>query len=134
MKKTPAKRLTRNHVDGLEILQNIRELLLHLQTGYKPVYKEPTPGTPSKVLLQQGPSQAPVWDPVDDNDVKRYTLLINTQLKLLNKVLPELKAVDFVDQTPTHNLSDVELAQKLAALLNQEERRQIPLPELPTIN
>jgi hypothetical protein len=62
-----------------------------------------------------------------DSDLKRYGLLISTQLKLLSKVLPDLKSVEFNDVSQGPELSDIELAQKLAALV-QEENLHNSLP------
>jgi hypothetical protein len=118
--------LSRSDLNGLAIFRNIQELLSHLQINSKPEYQLPPSGTPSHSLR---PTEQPpvVWSELTDSDLKRYGLLISTQLKLLSKVLPDLKSVEFNDVSQGPELSDIELAQKLAALV-QEENLHNSLP------
>jgi hypothetical protein len=111
-----AKRLTRDSIDGLALWRNIEELLLHLTIGHRPVYARPEINTPTSKV-----SKAPtlLWDELTPEDVKRYQVLISAQMKLLNKVLPDLKSVDFNDVSEAPRLSSLELAQKIQSLMGK---------------
>ena len=115
-KESQYQRFTRSSLDGLAIFDNIQELLQWLILGYRPIYPAPKPGTPSSALnRQQRP--APIhWEALSQDDIRSVTVVLNTQLKLLAKVLPDLKSVELNDVSTQSRLSDIEVAQRVLSM------------------
>lgn len=113
---TMARKFTRQNLDGEQIFGNIQELLYCFLTGNVPEYPEPAMDTP---LLEaaKAPFQQPIgWVKMSKDDQTRLKTVLDVQLKLLGKVLPDLKAIDFADVTDKERLSVSEMAQRLAGM------------------
>lgn len=121
---------TRAKVDPNKILANIEQLLAMLFRGQLPTFKLPSGGTAPSVVARQEdhPLQ---WVPMDKDDVARIQACLNGQFKLLGKVLPDLKNVEFSDKTDRPALSLQELAQRLVGVLAIAAESGNPLPALP---
>lgn len=95
------------------LLSQIQHCIRCLQTGYIPVYAKPV-GTPSE---QTGLPTAVDWRLMDTDEHARYKTLLATQLKLLDKCMPNLKLVGVQDERAQSRLSVQELAQRLRGIL-----------------
>ena len=111
-----ARKFTRQNLDGEQIFGNIQELLYCFLTGNVPEYPEPPMDTPL-MEAAKAPIQQPIgWVKMSKDDQSRLKTVLDTQLKLLGKVLPDLKAIDFADVTDKERLSVSEMAQRLAGM------------------
>jgi hypothetical protein len=114
----PKARKTKATLDPNEVLSSVRELIHWLTLGATPVYPAPSAGTTSRRALQQGLPPPVQWEPLTPDRTKELQALIQIQMKLLNKVLPDLKAIDFTDSTDYESiLSQEELAQRVRSLM-----------------
>lgn len=92
------KPFDRSLLDGDAIFRSIARVTEWLLFGWKPVY--PPPSRSQSPDLSPGHLEAPMhWEEVTSEDIKRLQLVLNTQLKLLSKVLPDLKAIEISDLT-----------------------------------
>ncbi len=114
---TSYQRFTRASLDGTAIFANIQELLTWLTLGYRPVYPPPSSGQTSAAVATS-PKPLPIeWEQLTGDQIKSVTVVINTQLKLLAKVLPDLKSVESNDVSDTGpRLSDIEAAQRVLSM------------------
>ena len=111
--RVPYQAFTRASLDGAGIFRNIQEVLFWLCIGYRPRYPVPSPDTPSNKAYKEAPGPIRRWEALTAEDTKQITVILNTQLKLLSKVLPDLKAVELSDSSDVSRFSDMELAQRL---------------------
>ena len=126
-RKNPEK-LTRDHIDGVGLYSHIREILFWLLLGYCPEYPRPPPNSFSKELSQQPLPQEVVWRELTREDFVRLKLVLDAEMKLLNKVLPELKAVEVHDLTDQKKpLDTLETARRVHAFVSLAERRTASL-------
>ena len=88
------------------IIDSILDLLTQLAIGYAPVYENPTDvqerGGPKVNTLAIGLGKQPMppvilYRPIGKLDLDRISLQLNTQFRLLSKVLPDLKALELND-------------------------------------
>jgi hypothetical protein len=107
---------TRTRLNGERIFETVSEVLTWLLIGYRPRYDVPRGNLTSLQVLAQGRTDLISWDPITPDDVKSLTVVLNTHLKLLSKVLPDLKAVELNDVTEARRYTTQELAQRLASL------------------
>lgn len=117
-RETELAAFTRQNLDGEAIFANIQQLLGWLLVGHRPIYPRPdqTPGSRTTTIL---PGQLPppiAWEPLNKDHIASLSLVINTQLKLLQKVLPDLKSVELHDSTSATPMSVFELAQRVRAV------------------
>ena len=130
------ERFTRSSLRGASIFKNIQELIYCLQLGYAPVYPVPSTGTSmARAAREQSGNPPASWQRMEREDIARFKILLDAQLKLLNKVLPDLKAIDLRDTTERPQLTPYELAQRLAGVLEiaksengPQERPRLELP------
>jgi hypothetical protein len=111
----------RESVNGSGLIRDIRNVVEWLTLGYLPQYAKPVglPSDPDKEVNLLG------WVPIVPKDIPRLKVALDANLKLLNKVLPDLRSMDFMDNTPQAEvMSDLELAAKVAALVSM--RPSIP--------
>lgn len=109
---------TRDRLDGASILDSVTEILQWLLLGYRPVYEQPQPTANAKAVTRLLSSTPVHWVPLEDQDLKRYNTILNTQLKLLAKVLPDLRSIEVNDISERKTLSDLELAQRVHSVLS----------------
>ena len=109
---------SRSDLDGQRIHMQIQEILSILLLGYAPVYSPPSPGTMKHQVRDEILSR-PVteWLPLTRVDIARYNTALNTLMKLLTKVLPDLKAVELTDTTSQRLLEDMDLAQRITSVV-----------------
>ena len=88
------------------LIDGILDLLTQLALGYAPVYENPTDaqerGKPKVNTLAIGLGKQPMppvilYRPIGKLDLDRISLQLNTQFRLLSKVLPDLKAIELND-------------------------------------
>lgn len=124
--------MTKDHVNGPAIFANIQELLSWLILGYKPVFEKPGDGVKSHHMRDEvfGPNQGKnlqiiEWEPLTDIALRSISTVLTYQLKILAKVLPDLKSVDYKDLTDpsTKSLSNFEVAQRVLAVMNEANAR-----------
>jgi hypothetical protein len=108
--------LTREALDGSSIFEQIQQTLQWLLIGYRPEYAQPPNGMTALEMLESNREQMIGWVPLNQDDVKTLTVRLNTQMKLLSKVLPDLKAIELNDVSETRRYSTEELAQRLASI------------------
>lgn len=100
------------------ILEAIEDALFCLEMNAVPEYVTPTQGTPPlQARIGQG---SPLrWREMTKDDLDRYKLILNTQFKLLDKCLPDLKAVAVQETVEAKGgrLDYRELAMKLRGVL-----------------
>lgn len=128
---------SRLRIDGHVLLEEISKLTAQLVSGWIPSY--PQPDVEALRFNGADPDQyRPVeFLPMGKDDRDRVTAALQVYLKLLNKVMPDLKAIELnalVEQTNTL-LDDRELAQRarfLDALRKRDEERGVlSIPALP---
>ena len=104
-------------VDGNAILENIQDLLHCLQLGYVPEYAVPPDGVGMR-MSSRGPRPVAVsWRPMNEFDVKRYQTILSTQLRLLGKAVPDLKAIEVTSKSDGRLLDFDVLAQRISGVL-----------------
>jgi hypothetical protein len=104
-------------VDGNAILENIQDLLHCLQLGYVPEYDVPPQGVGVRAA-SKGPRPVAVsWRPMNEFDIKRYQTILSTQLKLLGKAVPDLKAIEVTSKSDGRLLDFDVLSQRIAGVL-----------------
>jgi len=124
----------RGQINALALLSNVSELMSWLVLGYRPVYRKPeTYQTPIPYVHASGPGQPNTlmpqsavhpraeiieWIEMDSATLSCYRAVIDAHLKLLSKVLPDLKAVEVTEDREERKLSDLELANRLASILH----------------
>jgi hypothetical protein len=112
--------LLRGEIHGQRPLIAIQNTIQWLMLGHIPNWASPRglPHDPEATLLG--------WQPLENKDIPRLKLALESNLKLLNKVLPDLRSLDFSDQTPTPQLSDLELAARVAAIVGHKNANPPP--------
>ena len=84
-----------------------------------------------KEVIYPGEGYAPIETPIDRDRIAQLTAAANISLKLLNKVLPDQKAVEVTDARAPE-LTDRERVSRIAALLNDPNTNlQTLLPSPP---
>lgn len=127
---------SRSKIDGDALLEEIYRLTSYLVRGWAPEY--PQPNIP-ELRAANAPPEAyrPInYVPIDKELLARLKGAIDCQLKLLNKVLPDLKAVDLTAVVGSQDLTldDRELAQRAGFLLELNKRqKEVRLPLPPTL-
>ena len=109
----------RTHLDGQALLEEIQSLVRQLLIGWAPVYPQP-----DIEAIRANPNAKPEdyrpveYVPIDKEHLTRIQSALAIQLKLLNKVLPDLKALDLtaVVSEQSHTLDERDLAQRLSFL------------------
>ena len=114
----PSVTATRSHLDGSQILQSVQEILQWLLLGYRPVYAQPAPTATAKEVTRLLQSTPVHWVALEDADLKRFNAVLTTQLKLLAKVLPDLRSIELNDISERKHLTDIELAQRVHSVLS----------------
>jgi hypothetical protein len=104
-------------VDGGAILDNIQDLLHCLQLGYVPEYELPKDGVGMRSAAKGPRPVAVSWRPMNEFDVKRYQTIIGAQLRLLNKAIPDLKAIEVTSKSDGRLLDFDVLSQRIAGVL-----------------
>ena len=127
-----AKTAARERIDANELLRDIGRITDHLMCGWAPEYLQPgsaagmdpqDPKTPSL----RGMTAGAHYVPVDKDTVARLSQAAAIKLKLLNKVLPDLRAIDMTAVVETQVPLDArELAQRARFLLALSERELGP--------
>lgn len=101
----------RRMVDGETQLRCIGEILDRLTSGWEPV-RDPRTGSAD-------------WVPLDRDRVAALNAALSTHLKLLNKVLPDLKAVELSgpdgERLASGTSDRLVLATKLLAIWREEQ-------------
>ena len=122
------------------IIQSIGEVLTQLALGYVPVYANPMESDPrhdptkdpekrvNPSAIANGRQQMPpptVYRPFEKDDLARLQLILNSQFRLLSKVLPDLKAMELNDITARTDaaLTPVDLARQVRGLLAVEQAK-----------
>lgn len=126
-------------VDGRSLVHKIQDLTAWLTVGIMPVVDEsrlnPDPKDPSSSEQSADPfvniHTLPVarWVPLTKDDVPRIKAAVDANFRLLNKVMPDLKSIDFVDNTPRRPLNDMELATRLVAVMAEAGKDRQTLVE-----
>jgi len=117
------------------LIDGILDLLTQLAIGYAPVYENPTDvqerGGPKLNTLAIGLGKQPMppvilYRPIGKLDLDRISLQLNTQFRLLSKVLPDLKAIELNDaMRDTDPVSlPVDAMQRLRGLFAVEMAKQ----------
>jgi hypothetical protein len=115
IRKEDVERALRAEVQKEPLVTSILEISRWLILGYMPRYARPEglPSDPRAHLLQ--------WEAVNNEDLARLKVVLDTRFRLLGKVLPDLKAVEVTDTTPQQTLTDLELAARVAALVSRNQ-------------
>ncbi len=119
---------TRVMIHGPHVVQMIEAITGWLMIGYQPVWMRPDPNTyqHSKALptAHQMALNYPVlsWEPITKDDIPRLTLLIKTNMALLDKVLPSLKAVEVTETAEREALPPEEMANRVRSIVYQAKR------------
>jgi len=109
----------RERIDGEALLSEVLKLVGQIVTGWAPVYPQPDIDA-----IRANPNATPEdYRPVrfvqiDKEHLNRLQSALAVQLKILNKVLPDLKALDLtaVVSESHHTLDERDLAQRLSFL------------------
>jgi hypothetical protein len=103
----------------------VEEILVWLTLGYMPEFARPPTGfSGSKCVSQPEAMPAPIgWVEIDKERLSLLQTRLNTVFKLMNKVLPDLKAMEFTDVTEgTSAIRDpVTLARQVRGMLAIED-------------
>jgi hypothetical protein len=110
------KPFNRSCLDPQAIHDNIQEVLYMLLVGYVPQYHEPPPGKALAVAATEEPPPALVWVPLQKEDISRLQVVLATQMKLLGKTLPDLKAIDWTDRSEKSTMTPEEVAQRIRGI------------------
>lgn len=115
IRREDVERALRAEVQKEPLVTSIMEVSRWLILGYLPRYARPEglPSDPQAHLLQ--------WDTLNNEDLARLKVFLDTRFRLLGKVLPDLKAVEVTDTTPQQTLTDLELAARVAALVSRNQ-------------
>lgn len=108
----------REQLASLPLIDELAKILTVLAIGYSPVYARPSVDALVKDVVRDKPPIVK-WQKVTRDDIARYSLLLKTTEALLRKVLPDLKSIEIMDNQQTQrSLTDAELAQRIAGVLN----------------
>ena len=122
--KPKPPRLTRAAIDGIGLYSTIREILFWLLIGYCPEYPKPPPNSFSKPLSKGPLPQEVSWRELTREDYVRLKVVLDTQMRLLNKIMPELKAVEVRDVSDESKPFDtLETARRVNAFVTLAERK-----------
>lgn len=113
---TPAA--LRQYLDGPALLRMYMQVTTHLLIGFKPVYDQPTGKASS---LRDHDYFVVGWEPLTQVDIKRFEKVLSAIHRMINKLLPELKAVDVVDSRREDSMTATEKANRMVAALRQTE-------------
>ena len=137
---TPSPTAGRQRLNQLapNLIDGILDLLTQLAIGYAPVYENPTDvqerGGQKVNTLAIGLGKQPMppvilYRPIGKLDLERISLQLNTQFRLLSKVLPDMKAIELSDITERTDAmtSPIDLARQVRGLLAVEQARMSSL-------
>lgn len=119
----------REHINGEALLAEITKLVGQIVAGWVPVYPQP-----DIEAIRANPNATPEdyrpveYVPIDKEHLARIQSALAVHMKLLNKVLPDLKALDLTAVVSEQHqvLDERDLAQRLSFLR--------ALSDLPDIN
>jgi hypothetical protein len=109
----------RDRIDGEALLAEITKLVGQIVSGWVPVYPQPDIN-----VIRANPNATPAdyrpveYVPVDKEQLARLQSALAVHMKLLNKVLPDLKALDLTAKVFEQHqaLDERDLAQRLSFL------------------
>jgi hypothetical protein len=109
----------RDRIDGEALLAEITKLVGQIVSGWVPVYPQPDIDA-----IRANPNATPAdyrpveYAPVDKEQLARLQSALAVHMKLLNKVLPDLKALDLTAVVSEQHqaLDERDLAQRLSFL------------------
>lgn len=111
-------------IDVQRVLSSIDALLASLQLDAAPEYALPPNNLSSRRLAEYARATDPiVYRAHDKLSLTRMRMQLDAQFRLLDKVLPQLKAVDYTDSTPTQQLDDRQLAERLRGMIGRLEHK-----------
>lgn len=120
--RTRVQEELRQRVQGDLRLNAIDDILGWLVTGYAPEFAMPEGKKRNPEYRMIG------WSPIDSTAAKRLRTVLDVQLRMLNKVLPDLKASEITVEKTERQFTDLELASRVASLVNRAK----PAPTAPT--
>jgi len=109
--------MLRDMLDGSEIIRQWSNANQWLIFGHMPVFQHPV-GPISEATKADYPIRE--WRPINREDIQRLRAIIDSCNRLLNKLLPELKAVDLTDsRQEAEGMSATDKATRLYSVLRQ---------------
>jgi len=114
----PTKNL-RDRIDGEALLAEVLKLVSQIVTGWVPTYPQPDinaiRANPDALPEDYRPVQ---YVPINKEHLARLQSALAVQMKILNKVLPDLKALDLTAVVSDQHrvLDERDLAQRLSFL------------------
>ena len=117
--------LLRDEIRGERPLAQIQQTIRFLMLGYLPNWASP------RGLSHNPEASLLGWQPLENKDIPRLKVALDANLKLLNKVLPDLRSLDFTDQTPPPQMSDLELAARVASIVGHKNTSPLFIPHAP---
>ena len=107
------------------VLQEVQGLLRCLMIGMVPEYASPARSkTPSSLTDADVPIIS--WRPMDRDDIARISKAVDGQFRLLAKLMPDLKSIEFNDTSSASKLNALELAQRLRGVNALVEQNKQP--------
>ena len=108
----------RERINGPHLLSKILSLAETLERGWVPEYDFPR----NRPVAELTPEDFHVvdWVELRPPQLQRLKASLDVYMRLLNKVLPDLKSIDMVDSSQTgRTLSQVEMANRLYAAIRK---------------
>jgi hypothetical protein len=108
----------------------VEEILVWLTIGYMPAFAQPHKGFSGSKCVND-PTALPQpsgWVEIDKEGLALLKLKLDTLFRLMNKVLPDLKAMEFQDITASTSVTrdPVTLARQVRGMLAIEDASRVP--------
>lgn len=117
--RTKVRAELRKMLDGERMLNRIEQCVTYLMQGSEPVTNAAT--------------REVAYVPLTRERLGALKIVLDTQLRLLSKVLPDLKAIEMTDDKGNRLAAGSQdrmvLATKLLAIMREEKQRQVDMPE-----